>query len=131
MKVCQRTENGTATQVSVKEGLAEINNAMLAGKREVRTMSSISSTDYAIEYTGGRKVTLVQVDAPAEATPTSQPTTNVIGVRGGKVHAKSAFDDGQVHAQCRVSARTQYRETPAAITCDVCAENVRRGGHGA
>ncbi|MFF6928307.1 hypothetical protein [Streptomyces californicus] len=67
MKVYERTENGTATQVSVKEGLAEINDAMMAGKRGVRTMSSISRTDYAIEYKDGRSVRLVQVDAPEES----------------------------------------------------------------
>ncbi|WNI28605.1 hypothetical protein [Streptomyces sp. ITFR-6] len=67
MKVYERTENGSTSQVSVKEGLAEINNAMMAGKREVRTMSSITRTDYAIEYKDGRSVRLVQVDAPAEA----------------------------------------------------------------
>ncbi|MFJ4768509.1 hypothetical protein ACIP88_05230 [Streptomyces uncialis] len=67
MKVYERTENGIATQVSVKDGLEEINNAMMAGKREVRTMSSISRTDYAIEYKDGRKITLVQIDAPEES----------------------------------------------------------------
>jgi hypothetical protein len=64
MKIYSRTENGTATQISVKDGLAEINHAMMAGRRDVRTMSSISRTDYAIEYKDGRKVRLVQVDAP-------------------------------------------------------------------
>jgi hypothetical protein len=69
MATYQRTEDGVVTVVSVKEGLAEINNAMMAGKREVRTMSSITRTDYAIEYKDGRKVTLVRcVDPePAEA----------------------------------------------------------------
>lgn len=65
-KVYERTENGTVTHVSIREGLDEINHAMMAGKRDVRTMSSISRTDYAIEYKDGRSVRLVRVDAPAE-----------------------------------------------------------------
>jgi hypothetical protein len=65
-KVYERTENGTTTHVSIREGLAEINHAMMAGKREVETMSSVTSTDYAIEYKDGRTVTLTRVDAPVE-----------------------------------------------------------------
>ncbi|WP_329168378.1 hypothetical protein OG709_30145 [Streptomyces sp. NBC_01267] len=64
MKVYERTENGTTEIVGQREGLAEINHAMMAGKRDVRTMSSISRTDYAIEYRDGRSVRLVLVDAP-------------------------------------------------------------------
>ncbi|MYW28209.1 hypothetical protein [Streptomyces sp. SID2119] len=78
MKVYERTENGTATQVSVKDGLAEINDAMMAGKREVRTMSSISRTDYAIEYKDGRSVRLVQVDTSA---PEGYTTGQAVVVR--------------------------------------------------
>lgn len=66
VKVYERTENGTVTHVSVREGLDEINHAQMGGRREVRTMSSISRTDFAIEYKDGRKVRLVRVDAPAE-----------------------------------------------------------------
>lgn len=68
-KVYKRDENGTVTHISIREGLAEINYAMMAGKRDVREMSSITSTDYAIEYKGGRKVTLTRVDAPVEQGP--------------------------------------------------------------
>jgi hypothetical protein len=68
-QVYERTENGTVTHVSTREGLAEINHAMMDGKREVETMSSISRTDYAIEYKDGRKVRLVRVDAPAAEDP--------------------------------------------------------------
>lgn len=67
MKVYDRTENGTTVQVSVKEGLAELNHAMMGGRREVRTMSQINRTDYAVEYKDGRSVRLVQVDAPEPA----------------------------------------------------------------
>ncbi|MGY5634187.1 hypothetical protein ACW7N6_38245 [Streptomyces sp. UC1A3] len=72
-KVYERTENGTVAYVSVREGLEEINHATMGGRREVETMSSISRTDYAIEYKDGRKVTLVRVDAPAE-----QPAKEIV-----------------------------------------------------
>lgn len=65
-QVYERTENGTVTHVSIREGLNEINHAMMDGKREVREMSSITRTDFAIEYKDGRKVRLVRVDAPSE-----------------------------------------------------------------
>ncbi|MEV4972017.1 hypothetical protein [Streptomyces scopuliridis] len=65
MKIYERTENGVTTRVTVREGLDEIDHAMMAGKRDVRTMSSITRTDFAIEYKDGRSVRLVQVDAPA------------------------------------------------------------------
>lgn len=86
-QVYERTENGTVTHVSVREGLDEINHAMMEGKREVRTMSSISRTDYSIEYKDGRSVRLVRVDAPAEK-PEQGPkvwtgeATQIITVRG-------------------------------------------------
>lgn len=66
MKQYTRTEDGTTTNVSIREGLDEINRAQMAGRREVRTMSSISRTDFAIEYKDGRKVRLVVTEAPAE-----------------------------------------------------------------
>lgn len=69
MKVYNRTEDGTATQVSVREGLDEINHAMVAGKRAVRTMSSITRTDFAIEYKDGRSVRLIRVDAAEQTVP--------------------------------------------------------------
>lgn len=64
-KVYNRTENGVTTTVSQRDGLDEINAAMMDSGPEVVTMSSITRTDYAIEYRGGRKVRLVLVDAPA------------------------------------------------------------------
>ncbi|NEA42746.1 hypothetical protein [Streptomyces sp. SID11385] len=65
-KIYTRTENGTTATITQAEGLAEINNAMMSGRRQVRTMSSITAgTDYAIEYKDGRSVRLVLVDAPA------------------------------------------------------------------
>ncbi|MGW1828883.1 hypothetical protein ACWCO0_09425 [Streptomyces tubercidicus] len=65
-KIYERTENGHTAHVSIRKGLDEINNAQMAGKRDVRTMSSITRTDFAIEYKDGRNVRLVLVDAPAE-----------------------------------------------------------------
>lgn len=64
-KVFKRTENGTLTFVAQREGLDEINHAMMEGKREVRAMSSITRTDYDIEYKDGRHVRLELVEAPA------------------------------------------------------------------
>jgi hypothetical protein len=122
-KVFERTENGTTTEVDVKAGWAEINHAMMAGKKDVRTMSS-GGTQHSIEYKDGRKVRLVLSEVEDQAPAQS---VNVVSVRGGKVHTKSAWDaDGSVHALCRVSARTVYRETNAELTCDVCIENERR-----
>lgn len=77
MKVYERTENGVAGQVSIREGLDEVNHAMMDGKRDVKEMSSITRTDFAIEYKDGRKVTLVQVDAPAQDTPEPPPLTSM------------------------------------------------------
>lgn len=66
-KVYKRTENGTATIVDRKAGLDEINAAMIGdAKKTVRTMSSISRTNYAIDYKDGRSVRLVLEDAPVE-----------------------------------------------------------------
>ncbi|MGV9546792.1 hypothetical protein [Streptomyces ardesiacus] len=64
-KVYKRTENGVTGFVSQREGLAEINHAMMDGKRDVRTMSSVTRTDYGIEYKDGRSVRLTLIDAPA------------------------------------------------------------------
>ncbi|TJZ55596.1 hypothetical protein FCH28_09655 [Streptomyces piniterrae] len=69
MKVFERTENGVTSTVSKREGLDEINHAQMGGKRDVRTMSSITRTDFAIEYKDGRKVRLVLVDAPERTSP--------------------------------------------------------------
>ncbi|WP_199812427.1 hypothetical protein [Streptomyces sp. NRRL S-337] len=63
MQVYERTENGTTAHVSKGEGLAEINHAMMGGKRNVREMSA-ARTDANIKYTDGRNVRLVLVDAP-------------------------------------------------------------------
>ncbi|WP_206302654.1 hypothetical protein [Streptomyces sp. WAC 01529] len=64
-KLYKRTENGVTAFVSKRQGLDEINHAQMDGKRAVHTMSSITRTDYDIEYKDGRSVRLVLVDAPA------------------------------------------------------------------
>ncbi|MFF8656789.1 hypothetical protein [Streptomyces huasconensis] len=61
-KVYKRTENGTTTYISIRQGLDEINRAQMTGERDVRTMSSITRTDYDIEYKDGRTVRLIQID---------------------------------------------------------------------
>jgi hypothetical protein len=81
-KVYERTENGTTTYVSIREGLAEINHAMMAGKRDVREMSA-GRTDANIKYKDGRKVTLTRVDAPAEQpAETDSHGRRIVTVRG-------------------------------------------------
>jgi hypothetical protein len=64
MKVYQRTENGTATIVSVRDAMDEVNHAMMDGKHEVRTMSS-GRGQHSLEYKDGRSVRLTETDAPA------------------------------------------------------------------
>lgn len=64
-KVYERTEDGTVTHVSIREAMDEVNHAMMAGKRDVREMSS-GRTQHSIDYKNGRSVRLVLVDAPAD-----------------------------------------------------------------
>ncbi|MFI8817474.1 MULTISPECIES: hypothetical protein [unclassified Streptomyces] len=73
-KIYKRTQNDVTATVSQRKGMDEINRAMMAGRRDVRTMSSITRTDYDIEYRDGRKVRLVLVDAPEETKSPEQPT---------------------------------------------------------
>ncbi|WP_432118472.1 hypothetical protein [Streptomyces sp. bgisy032] len=83
MKAYKRTENGVTSIVSKGEGLAEINHAMMEGKRQVEMMSSISRTDYAIEYKDGRSVRLLLVDAPAEEpAETDSEGRRIVAVKG-------------------------------------------------
>jgi hypothetical protein len=73
-KVFERIENGVTTHVSVKEGLAEVNDAMMgrvSRERSVRRMSS-GRTQHHIEYADGRDVRMTLVDAP-EPTDTEAP----------------------------------------------------------
>lgn len=66
MKVYNRTENGVTTQVSVQEAMAEVNTAMMEGRRQVKRMSS-GHGDHAITYKDGRSVRLIETEATVEA----------------------------------------------------------------
>jgi hypothetical protein len=66
-KVYRRTENGTEAIASQQDGRNEINNAMMSGQGDVREMSQISRTDFAIEYKDNRSVLLILIDAPEES----------------------------------------------------------------
>lgn len=106
VKVYERTENGTVTHVSVREGLDEINHAMMDGQREVKAMSGISRTDYVIEYKDGRKVTLKRVDAPSDqpAESDERPDVWTVASAGTLLHRFTQADkDGR--ALCNKSFR--------------------------
>jgi hypothetical protein len=103
-KVYERTENGTTTRISVREALAEVNHAMMAGKRDVRRMSS-GRGDHSIEYKDGRTVRLVETEAPAdEPTATGMEISELEALRdaatvcnfqawfGGPVGARGAVE---------------------------------------
>lgn len=61
MKEYQRTEDGMVTIISVKDAMAEVNHAMMAGKNKVREMSS-GRGQHTITYKNGRSVRLVEID---------------------------------------------------------------------
>lgn len=80
MKVYRRIEAGKDVEtVSVREGLDEINHAMMGGRRNVKAMSSVNRNDYVINYRDGRTVRLTQVEQPepveVEATETEAWST--------------------------------------------------------
>jgi hypothetical protein len=83
-EVYQRTENGAETIVSQRAGLDEINNAMMSGRSDVREMSQISRTDFAIEYKDNRNVRLVLIDAPEEPMDWACTSTGRVEHRFGK-----------------------------------------------
>lgn len=73
-KVYERTENGTVTYVSIREAMAEVNDAMmgrLSRERRVRRMSS-GRTQHHIEYADNRVVRMVLVDEPAKVETNSK-----------------------------------------------------------
>ncbi|MEU0667166.1 hypothetical protein ABZ508_02685 [Streptomyces lavendulocolor] len=125
-KVYERTENGTVTTVDRVAGLAEINAAMIGETRKtVRTMSSISRTDYAIEYKDGRSVRLALVDAPEAPAAEDEPTENVVSMRGGKVHSPTpGTPERDAFPLCRTGGSTnlgtRYRTLYAPLTCSTC-----------
>ncbi|MEW1638629.1 hypothetical protein AB0469_31795 [Streptomyces sp. NPDC093801] len=134
-KVYERTENGVTTTVDRKAGLDEINAAMIGdAKKTVRTMSSISRTDYAIDYKDGRSVHLILVDAPAEKASAAEPE-HCTPMAGGKIHTShpGTLHDGSKGDPwplCRTGASTnqgtRYRVVAAPLTCATCLEYARR-----
>lgn len=68
-KIYLRTEDGVLTEVSVKDALAEVNEAMLGRVDRARTTRTISSSygHHHIVYRDGRNVLLVLTDAPKPA----------------------------------------------------------------
>lgn len=140
-KVYERTENGTTAIVSKSEGRDEINHAMMGGQRAVRTMSSITWTDFAIEYKDGRSVRLVLVDEPAEATEEPAFDEHVISYNGGKVHTAMPAIGDNAYPLCRGGGQnqhlTKFRPTSAPLSCKTCmgyaegrAVAARRGEEG-
>lgn len=83
-KIYRRTENGTETLISVSDALGEVNDAMMGGSYKVETMSS-SHGNHRIEYTDGRKVSLVEIEgtlpAPVETDSQGQRIVSVKGKR--------------------------------------------------
>lgn len=78
--IYSRTENDRTTTVSVAEALAEVNTAMMEGKREVREMSSQRGR-HLIEYKDGRRVLLVET-TEEPATETDSQGRRIITVKG-------------------------------------------------
>jgi hypothetical protein len=82
MKVYERTENGTTTIVSVEAARAEGDHAMMAGRRNVRSMSS-GYGHHVIEYKDGRKVTLKMIEVAEPATTeTDSKGRRIVTVKG-------------------------------------------------
>lgn len=79
-KIYQRTENGAMSEVSVKDAMAEVNFAMMDGKRYVREMSS-GQGQHRIEYTDGRVVVLLEMNAPAKPETDSEGR-KIVTVKG-------------------------------------------------
>jgi hypothetical protein len=109
-KVYERTENGTVTHVSVREAMAEVNHAMMDGKRDVREMSS-GRTAHWIAYRDGRHVRMTLVDAPA-----AQPAeTDAKGRRIATVKGKRYIVGAVTPAQPRTPGAVSW--VPEAYIC--------------
>jgi hypothetical protein len=92
-KVYERTENGVTTHVSIREAMAEVNDAMmgrLSRERRVRKMSS-GRTQHHIEYADGREVRMTLVDAPAEETKETDSKGRRIVIAKGKRYVVSTI----------------------------------------
>lgn len=100
-KVYERTEDGTVTHVSIREAMAEVNHAMMSGKRDVQEMSS-GRSQHRIDYRDGRSVRLVLVDTPAEQ-PAETDAWTVAGHKTLLHRFTQADEDGR--ALCNKSFR--------------------------
>lgn len=125
MKVYKRTEDNKTTIVSVREAVAEVNHAMMDGKRDVETMSS-GYGRHDITYKDGRHVVMVLVDQP-EPVEEDKPEAHCMSVRGGAVHTNRPFDvhgDTVSWPECRTGGQdsrgTFYVPTGADLTCKTC-----------
>lgn len=82
-KIYRRTVDGVESFVTVKEALAEVNDAMIgrvARERSTRTMSS-SRGQHDITYRDGRRVVLIEIDAPAPVEAASDGR-RIVTVKG-------------------------------------------------
>lgn len=124
-KIYQRTENGTTTHVPVKVAMAEVNTAMMEGKRDVDTMSS-GSGRHSITYKDGRSVVLILVDEPKPAPA----TVNVVSYSGGKVHSMMPGMEEHPYPLCRGGGMnqnlTKFVTTAAPLTCKTCCTYAER-----
>ncbi|MGW6518562.1 hypothetical protein [Streptomyces sp. NPDC054962] len=96
-KVYERIENGTVTHVSIREAMAEVNDAMmgrLSRERSVRKMSS-GRTQHHIEYADDRVVRLTLVNAPAVITTERDNKGRRIVTVKGKRYIVSAITPAQ------------------------------------
>lgn len=91
MKVYQRTENGVTTTVTQKTGMDEINHAKMGGRSAVKTMSSITRTDYAITYKDGRDVRLVLTEVTEDTVITAQNEGEAILLRAERQEERRAI----------------------------------------
>lgn len=79
-KVYERTENGTTTHVSIREAMAEVNDAMMGPRKNIREMSS-GRTAHHIRYADGREVRMTLVDQPAPVDTDSEGR-KIVTVKG-------------------------------------------------
>ncbi|WP_223772974.1 hypothetical protein [Streptomyces sp. 135] len=101
MKVYNRTENSLTVQVSVREALAEVNTAMMEGRRQVKTMSS-GRGHHIIEYKDGRTVRLIETDAEEAQEWGEAATASLLHKFSGDGPADKSAD---YRAKCRKSIR--------------------------
>ncbi|MEU7597313.1 hypothetical protein AB0B79_30415 [Streptomyces sp. NPDC039022] len=129
-----RTENGAMTTITAAEALAEINHAMMDGKRAVRTMTASGTPTRAhIEYRDGRIVDLTPAVEPSSTTEEPAEAddldVHVVSVLGGKVHTLSPGTDDHPWPLCRGGMNqmlTKFRTTSAPLDCSHCVEYARR-----